>query len=265
MPNTTGRAIWKGTISFSLVTIPVGLYPVTGDTDKVSFHQYSKAGGRIRMKRVTEEDPGTEVPYADVVKGLELAPGKVITLTKDELDGIAVPSAREIAVEHVVQAADIDPMLLSGTRYYVAPDKAGARAYMLLRDALSESGQAAVVKITLRARESVALLTARDSVLVLELLNWASDIRTPAFPVLEESAVVISQAERDMATQLIGFMAGKFDPAAYTDEYDAALRELVEAKSSGIALPTAPEAPTATSNLTDALAASLAAAARQAA
>lgn len=253
----TGRAIWTGSINFSLVSIPVKLYPIVSDADKLSFHQHRISdGSRIAQKRVAVAD-GEEVPFQDIVSGIELAPGNVVLLTPDDLAGIRLPTLKEITLETVVNASDVSPLMFSGKNYYVAPAvQGGVRAYALLRDTLETSGRAGVVKVALRSRESMALLVARDGVLVLELLNWAADIRTPQFPLLD-SAPVLTEAERNMAGDLVGAMEGKFDPSQYTDEYEAALNELVEAKTNGTDLPKA-EAPAApTTSLADALAASL--------
>lgn len=256
MTATTGRSIWKGTITFSLVSIPVALYPVTSDTDKTRMHMYRASDNSPIRQRLVAEVDGDEVARADTVKGIDAGAGTIVVLTADELATIKLPSLKEIAVEHVTSEAEIDPLLLSGKNYYVAPDKAGVRAYALLRDALHNAGLAGVVKVTLRSRETVGLLVARDGILVLELLNWAEDIRKPVFPVLDREPE-ISEAECDMAQQLISAMEGKFDPGEFSDGYEAALTELVEAKRTGADLPTAPEAPAASTNLADALAASL--------
>lgn len=259
---TTQRSSWKGSITFGLVSLPVGLYPTTSDTDKTSFHQHRASdGSRIRLKKVAEAD-GAEVPASEIVKGIEIG-GKIVTLTTDDMAALPVPSVKEIAVELVVDEGSIDPLLFSGKSYYAAPEKAGVRAYALLRDALADAGLAAVVKVTLRQRESVGLLVARPGpgggVLVLELLHWAADIRQPAFPLLDSPPVML-QAERDMAAQLIGAMKGTFDPSAYTDEYAIALDALVEAKAAGTDLPAAAApADTTPASLMDALSASLAA------
>lgn len=225
------RSMWKGTISFGLVTVPVKLYTAT-ESREVELHQvHREDGGRIRQRRVCELD-GAEVLYSDIAKGYPMADGTNLVLTPDDLDGLPLPTARTIEVVAFAPASDLDGML-PAKLYYVAPEDAGKRAYGLLAEALGSTDRVAVVKVALRARESLAVLRARaDGVLTLETLLWPDEIRQPASNMLE-GVPETDPAELKAALSLIDAMATDFDPADYHDQYREALQALVEAKSAG--------------------------------
>jgi DNA end-binding protein Ku len=254
------RSMWKGAISFGLVMIPVKLYAATEQKD-ITFRQvHREDGGRIRFRRVCSLD-GEEVPYEDVAKGFELPSGEMIILTEDDMADLPLPTTRNIEVIHFTPAEQLDPILLNRS-YYVEPDSAGARAYVLLRDALERSGTVAVAQVALRQRESLATLRCLDGVLVLETLLWPDEVREAAFPFLDEDIEVRSQ-ELKMAASLIESMTFDFDPDAHHDGYREALQELVDAKSEGrdvIQPGGAEDAAGEPASLADALKASLAAA-----
>ncbi len=254
------RSMWKGAISFGLIMIPVKLYTATEPQD-IAFRQvHREDGGRIRFRRVCSID-GTEVPYEDVAKGFELPTGEMVVLTEDDMADLPLPTTRSIEVLHFTPEDQIDPILFSRS-YYVEPEKAGARAYVLLRDALERSGKVAVVQVALRQRESLAALRTRDGVLVLETLLWPDEIREPDFSFLDQDIAVRSQ-ELKMAASLIESMTEEFDPAAHHDNYREALAELVAAKSEGRDVMQPPDSVTGKSeptSLADALKASIAAA-----
>ena len=251
------RAMWRGEISFGLVMIPIRLYAATEHRD-VSFRQVHRDdGGRIRFRRVCSID-GEEVPYADVAKGYELPNGEMVVLTDEDFAELPLPTAHGIEVLHFSPVDQVDPIMWERS-YYTEPDPQGVRAYALLRDALERSGKAAVAKVALRNRESLALRT-RDGVIVMVTLMWPDEVRVADFDFLEEDVEVRSQ-ELKMAASLIDSMTVDFDPAQYTDQYREALEALVEAKIEGhevTAPPPPPEKPV--TSLADALRASLAAA-----
>ena len=224
------HSMWKGAISFGLVMIPVKLYSATEQKD-IAFRQVHRAdGGRIRFRRVCSVD-GAEVPFEDVAKGFELPTGEMVVLTEDDMAGLPLPTTRSIEVLHFTPEDQIDPILFSRS-YFVEPEKSGARAYVLLHDALERSGKVAVVQVALRQREALATLRSRGDLLVLETLLWPDEIRTPDFPFLEQDIDVRSQ-ELKMAASLIESMTGEFDPAAHRDGYREALAEVVAAKTEG--------------------------------
>jgi Ku protein len=224
------RSIWKGAVSFGLVSIGVKLYSATEDKD-IRFNQVHAAdGGRIKYKRVCSID-GEEVEYADIAKGYELPDGNVVILTDEDFDQLPLSTRREIEVLEFVDQDEIDPINYEKT-YYLEPDGPAARPYVLLRDALENAGQVAITKIALRNRESLAALRVREGILVLHTMRWPDEIRTPDFGFLDEDISVRPQ-ELQMAEALISSMSGSFDPSEFTDEYRAALTSLLEAKQSG--------------------------------
>ena len=254
------RSMWKGGISFGLVMIPVRLYAATEQKD-IAFRQVHRTdGGRIRFRRfcsVCDE----EVPYEDVVKGYELSTGEMVVLDDDDLADLPLPTTKSIEVLHFAPAEQLDPILFNRS-YYVEPEAVGARAYVLLRDALEQSGRIAVAQVALRQRESLATLRSRDGVLVLETLLWPDEIREAAFPFLQQEIEVRPQ-ELTMAASLIDSMTTDFDAGAHHDRYREALVEVVDAKVQGREL-TQPApleiAAGPSTSLADALKASLAAA-----
>jgi DNA end-binding protein Ku len=224
------RPIWKGTISFGLVAIPVKLYTATEAHD-VSFRQVHAAdGGRIRYKRVCELD-GEEVPYSDIAKGYELPGGEMVVLSDEDFSHLPLASSKEIDVVEFVPAEQIDPMLYSKA-YYAEPDKSAVKPYVLMRDTLADSERVAVVKVTLRSREALGVLRARDDVLVVHTLLWPEEVRN-AESLAPQTEVTVRKQEIAMASSYIDSLAADFDPSQYTDEYRAAVEELVAAKTAG--------------------------------
>jgi DNA end-binding protein Ku len=254
------HSMWKGSISFGLVMIPVKLYAATEQKD-IAFRQVHRTdGGRIRFRRVCSVD-GEEIPYEQVAKGYELPSGEMIVLTDEDLADLPLPTTRSIEVLHFMPSDQLDPILLSRS-YYVEPEAAGARAYVLLRDSLERSGKIALAIVALRQRESLATLRSRDGVLVLETLLWPDEVRNPAFAFLDDDIEVRSQ-ELKMAASLIDSMTVDFDPGEYHDGYREALQELVNAKAEGreVVQPEEGETPEGEpTSLADALKASLSAA-----
>jgi DNA end-binding protein Ku len=224
------RSIWAGAISFGMVVIPVKLYTATEQRD-VAFRQvHREDGGRIQFRRVCSVD-GAEVPYADVAKGYELATGDVVVLTDDDLKDLPLATAKRIDVLHFSPAGQLDP-IFANKAYYLEPEPAGVRAYVLFRDALDRSGRVAVAKVAIRQREALAALRVRDEVLVLETLLWPDEVRAPDFKFLDEDVDIRSQ-ELKMAASLIDTMTEDFDPSLYKDTYREALEALVQAKIEG--------------------------------
>ena len=224
------RSIWKGAISFGLVTIPVKLYSATEQKD-VAFHQVRRSdGSRIRYKRVAQAD-GEEVPYGEIAKGYELGSGETVVLTDEDFADLPLTTNRAIDVLQFVPLEQVDPIYFEKT-YYIEPDKTGAKPYVLLRDALEESGKVALVKVALRNRESLATLRVREGVFVLETMLWPDEVRKPDFGFLDEDIEVRPQ-ELAMAGSLIETLSGDFDPSQYKDEYREALQQVIEAKVAG--------------------------------
>ena len=232
------RAMWHGAISFGLVTIAVRLFAATEEHD-FRFHQvHREDGGRIRYKRVCQAC-GEEVAYADIAKGYELEDGRMVVLDREDFEKLPISTDRAIEVVEFVPTEEIDPIFFQKS-YYLEPDKAAVRPYVLLRTALERADRLAVVKITMRQRQSLAMVRARDDVLVLHTMMWPDEIRTPGFGFLDGEVEVRPQ-ELKMAESLIESMAGTFEPREFTDDYRDAMAKLVEAKAEGAELPAQPE------------------------
>ena len=226
------RAIWKGSVSFGLVSVPVKLYSATESHD-VSFRQvHAKDGGRIRYQRICSLD-GEEVAYADIAKGYETEDGEMVILTDDDLAELPVTSSREIAVEKFVPSDQIDPMLFEKS-YYLEPEKTGAKPYALLRQALQDADRMAVVTVALRQRTTVAVLRVRETeagdVIVLQTMMWPDEIRVPDFSV---EVGEVKDAEVKMANMLVETLSGDFDASEFSDDYADAVEALVKAKIEG--------------------------------
>lgn len=220
------RSIWKGAISFGLVSVPVKVYSATESHD-VSLHQvHSKDGGRIRYQRRCEVC-GKVVDYGDIDKAYDDG-DQTVVLTDEDLASLPAERSHEIEVVEFVPSDQVDLLRLDRS-YYLEPDEKTLKQYTLLRRALEDSDRTAIVRFALRQKTRLAALRVRGDVLMLQTLLWDDEVRQPAFDVLKQ-VPRISQKERDMAAQLVDSLAGDFDSAAFTDDYQEQLRTLVEAK-----------------------------------
>jgi DNA end-binding protein Ku len=244
------RAIWKGAVSFGLVSVPVKLYAATESHD-VSFRQvHASDGGRIKYQRVCSID-GEEVPYADIAKGYETEDGEMVILTDDDLAELPSTSSREIAVEKFVPSDQIDPMLFEKS-YYLEPEKSGAKPYALLRQALVDADRMAVVTVALRQRTTVAVLRVRDDVIVMQTMMWPDEVRTPDFSI---ETGEVKDSEMKMATMLVETLAGDFDAAEFEDDYAEAVEALVRTKIEGGEIKRTPTSTKSSGEVVDLLAA----------
>ncbi|MGN9763578.1 non-homologous end joining protein Ku [Micromonospora sp. SD12] len=224
------RAIWKGAVSFGLVSIGVKLYSATEEKD-IRFHQvHREDGGRIRYKR-TCQVCGEEVTYDDIAKGYDIGGGEMVILTDEDFAELPLSSSRAIDVLEFVPAEQVDPILYNKA-YFLEPEGTATKPYVLLRDALADSERVAIVKVALRQREQLATLRVREGVLLLNTMLWPDEIRKPDFGFLDED-LKVRPPELAMASSLIDSMAGEFEPDAFTDDYRAALQEVIDAKVEG--------------------------------
>jgi len=252
-------AIWTGSISFGLVTVPVRMISATRSLD-VRFHQLEEGtGSRIRYKRVSEQS-GEEVPNDRIVKGYELEAGRYVVVEADELASLKPKANRQIEIEDFVDLADIDPVYFEQP-YYLIPDKENAKAYRLLVDVMDELGKVAIGRFVLRSKEALVAIRPVDGALVLETMRFADEVLAAdrAQP-LAEPASEPSEREKDMAKQLVNSLTASFDPEKYHDEYREELLALIEKKAAGEEIVAAPEAeePAKVLDLMAALEASLA-------
>ena len=224
------RAIWKGAVSFGLVNVPVRLYSATENHD-VQFRQvHREDGGRIKYKRTCSID-GEEVSYDDIAKGYETEDGDMVVLTDEDFADLPSRTSKEIGVTKFVPADQIDPMWLDKS-YYLEPDKAATKPYVLLRDALESEKRMAICTVSIRTRMTMAVLRVRDGVIVMQTMLWPDEVRAADFATVTDDQRATEQ-EMAMAKMLIDQLAGDYDPDDYEDDYAAAVQAVVEAKVSG--------------------------------
>jgi DNA end-binding protein Ku len=234
------RSIWKGAISFGLVTIPVKLFSATEEKD-VSFRQvHPEDGGRIKYKRVCEKC-GKEIPFAEIAKGYELPDGRMVILDAEDMASLPLPTMKQVEVVQFVAEDDIDPTYFAKT-YFLEAEGPGVKPYVLLRDALLKTNRCALVKVAIRSREALALVRPKDGILLMHTMLWPDELRDGGF-VAPPSDITVSDGEIAMAQNFIDALAGDFDPGAYADSYREAVETLVESKLEGAELPAEEEEP----------------------
>ena len=227
------RAIWTGTISFGLVTIPVKLYSAL-NRKTVRFHQLSgKSGVRVSQKRV-DPQTGEEVPYESIVKGYEIAPDRYVVIEPGELEALEPKKTKTIEIEDFVELSQIDPILYDHP-YYLAPGPGGAKPYRLLLQAMQETGKVAIARVVIRSKEQLVAIRPMGDVLGLATMIFSDEV-LPAErvdEVAEAAAVKTTKRELDMAKQLVGSLAGDFEPEKYRDSYREQVLALIERKAQG--------------------------------
>ncbi|MEC3981488.1 non-homologous end joining protein Ku [Amycolatopsis sp. H20-H5] len=226
------RAMWKGSVSFGLVTIPIQLYAAT-ENKNVALRQVHEAdGGRIQYKRFCSVD-GTEVPYAEIAKGYELPGGEMVVITDADLAELPLVSSRTIDVLEFVPLESIDPINFDKT-YYLEPQKAAVKPYVVLRDALHKASHVAIAKVAIRQREALAVLRVHNDVLMMTTMLWPDEVRVPDFAFLREDPPQVRPQEVTMAGSLIDSLSEPvFEPEKYSDSYREALEALIETKAGG--------------------------------
>ena len=233
------RSSWKGSITFGLVSVPVALYKATEEHSGLSLHMvHATDGGRIKLRRFCEAED-QEVPFEEIAKGFETDDGRQAVITKDDLEGLPLPSKRIIDVIAFVDAVDIDPLRLATPYYVGVAAKAPAKPYVLLREALTRAGKVAVTKVTLSTRESLAVLRVVGDLLVLQTMLWPDEIRPPEGLAPQGESEVRPQ-ELKMARSLMDTLSEDFRLEDLHDQYAAALKQVIEAKLEGA--PTAADA-----------------------
>ncbi len=257
------RAMWKGAISFGLVSVPVGLYTAT-EEKSLHFNQlHDEDFGRIKYQRVCSKC-GEMVDFEHIVKGYEYEKDKYVVLSDEDLDAVPVESSKAIDIVQFVDLADIDPIYFQKS-YYLVPEETGLKAYTLLRRAMEEDGRVAIAKVAFREKEHLAALRFKDNVFVLETMFWPDEIRAADFEVLDKK-VQIRDQEVQMAKSLIDNLTDAFKPEQFKDEYREALLDIVEKKVSGEEIEVVPEPePTKVVDLMEALKASVEATKKKAA
>lgn len=228
------RSIWKGSIAFGLVNVPVKVYSATEDHD-IKFHQvHAKDNGRIRYKRVCEVC-GEVVEFRDINKAFESDDGQMVVITDEDIATLPEERSREIEVVEFIPAEQLDPLMYDKS-YFLEPDSKSSKSYVLLAKTLAETDRIAIVHFSLRNKSRLAALRVKDfskrDVMMIHTLLWPDEIRDPDFPVLDKE-VQIKPAELKMAGQVVESMTDDFKPELYHDDYQEQLRELVQAKLEG--------------------------------
>lgn len=223
------RSIWKGSISFGLVTIPIAVYPATSSREKLSFNMLRKSDlSPIRFKRVAETD-GKEVPWEQIVKGYQYEKGKYVVFEEKDFDAVELESTDTVSIQDFVDLDQINPIYFH-TPYYLEPQKGGNAAYSLLRDVLAETGKVGIAKVAMRNREHLAAVKAQGQLLVMELMHFAQEIASPdEIKVTAEKP--IGSREKEMAKTLLNQMTTDWEPERYKDEYADAVMKMIEQKA----------------------------------
>jgi DNA end-binding protein Ku len=237
------RSMWKGVVSFGMVSIPIRLYNATESTAKVSFRQLCPDHkSPITYKRWCAEGEH-EVTYGDILKGYEVGKDRYVIIDEKDLDNLPLATAHSIDITEFVPADDIEPGLFFKNAYYMEPEELGKKPYQLLRKALEATGRMAIAKIALRDREHLCALHATGPGLLMNTLNWPDEIRSTEGLKGLDGDVKINPKELEMAKALIESLADSFDPSRYKDEYREAVMRVVKAKVDGevIEAPSAPQ------------------------
>jgi DNA end-binding protein Ku len=221
------RAIWKGSISFGLVNIPIALYPAT-KREELKFRLLrAKDLSPVSYKRVAEKD-GKEVPWDEIVKGYEYEKGKYVVLKDDDFQRVDLEATQTVDIQDFVEIEEIDPMYFYKP-YYLEPQKGGDKAYVLLRDALESTKKVGIAKVVIKTRQYLAGVKPEDGVLILELMHFAEELADPGKLHLPKN-LEPGKRELDMAKALVGSMSAKWNPEKYHDDYREALMEVIEEK-----------------------------------
>jgi DNA end-binding protein Ku len=221
------RAIWKGSISFGLVNIPIALYPATR-REELKFRLLRKSDlSPVNYKRVAEKD-GKEVSWDQIVKGYEYEKGKYVVLKDEDFQRVDLEATQTVDIKDFVDQEEIDPMFFYKP-YYLEPQKGGDKAYALLRDSLKDTNKVGVAKVVIKTRQYLAGVKPEDGVLVLELMHFADELADPEKLHLPKK-MEVGKREMNMAKSLIDSMASKWEPDKYKDDYREALMEVIEEK-----------------------------------
>src|SRR5438105_15008964 len=221
------RAIWKGSISFGLINIPIALYPATRK-EELRFRLLRKSDlSPVNYKRVAEKD-GKKVPWDEIVKGYEYEKGKFVVLKDEDFQSVDLEATQTVDIQDFVDVDEIDPIFFYKP-YYLEPQKGGDKAYVLLRDALEKNKKVGIAKVVIKTRQYLAGVKAEDGVLLLELMHFAEELADSG-KLHVPKKIETGKREINMATALIDSMSSKWNPKKYRDDYREALMEVIEEK-----------------------------------
>jgi len=221
------RAIWKGSISFGLVNIPIALYPATRKEDLKFRLLRAKDLSPVNYKRVAEKD-GREVPWDEIVKGYEYEKGKYVVLKDEDFQRVDLEATQTVDIQDFVDLEEIDPMYFYKP-YYLEPQKGGDKAYVLLRDALTNNKKVGIAKVVIKTRQYLAGVKPEGDVLILELMHFADEL-ADSEKLHVPRKMEAGKREMDMAKALINSMSSKWNPEKYHDDYREALMDVIEEK-----------------------------------
>ena len=222
------RAIWKGAISFGMVTIPIKLYPATDSKDISFVTLHKECNSRLKMHRFCPEHERV-VEANEIVRAYEYSKDEYVIVKDSDLDGLTVPSTRNIEISRFVELKEIDPVFYERS-YSLEPERIAIKPYYLLKKTLEQTKRVAVAKLTIRQKEHLCCIRPFDMGLMLETMYYPDEVRGNTELELPEEQAVVSQAEMGMATMLVEHLSGPFSPQDFQDEYRRALERLIEAK-----------------------------------
>jgi len=225
------RAIWKGNISFALVSIPISLFSATR-RNELSFHYlHKKDMSPVSYKRFCDTED-VEVPWEDITRGYQYEKDQYVEITDEDLDKADVELTKTIQIQEFVNEDEIDPVYFDKP-YYLEPQKGGERAYALMRDALAQSKKVGIAKVVLKSREHLAAVKSVGNMLTLQTMRFGHEIVETGSLNLPEKAD-LSKKEMDLANMLIDSMSDKFDPDKYKDDYHDKVLEIIQMKVAGV-------------------------------
>jgi len=242
------RPIWKGSISFGLVYIPIAVYPATRE-EKLSFRQLRRSDlSPIKYKKVAEAD-AKEVPADQIVKGFEYERGRYIVMNDEDFEKVRIESTHSIDITDFVDLEQVDPKFFYKP-YFLEPQKGGEKAYALLHKALSGTAKIGVAKVVISNREHLAAVKPDGLFLILELMHFASEILS-AEELNRGPNAALNEKELKMAQALVDSMSVPWEPEKYRDEYRSAVMDLIEQKAKHKKIDMPPVAPRPTTNVVD--------------
>jgi len=225
------HAIWRGSISFGLVSIPVRLHSAIRGRELHFNYLHAKDEGRVHYERVCSVD-GHKIPWDQIVRGYEVNEDHYVVLRDEDFKKASPESTQSVDIIEFVKLEEIDPTLFD-VPYYLEPETRGRHAYALLRDALARAGKVGIARVVLRTREHLAAVKPSGPALVLELMHWADEVVPPSELAFPDERQKLSPAEMKMATQLIESMSAEFDASSFHDRYREQLLSLIEARAAG--------------------------------
>lgn len=236
------RSIWKGSITFGLVNIPVGLYSAEKREETVSFHMLDRRNmARLRYKRVNEET-GKEVPWEDTVRGYEIEGGKHVVISDEDLERASPEKTQTVDILDFVDAGEISPLFFDKP-YYLGPEKRGAKSYALLRETLRRTNKVGIAKVVIRTKQSLAAVLVEEDAIVLNILRFPHELRDTSELDLPKGKEGVSERELDMAERLVEGMVSDWEPEKYRDDYYKDLKKLIKERVDAGQLEESPEAP----------------------